>query len=74
MKKRNKNIILIFVLVGDFKAFFFFLFRAAPMAYGSSQVRGRIGAIAASPGHNHNNSGSEPGLQPTPQLTATPNP
>ena len=32
--------------------FFFFLFRAAHMAYGSSQARGRIGAAAASLCHS----------------------
>ena len=36
------------------KFFFSFdLLRAAPMAYGSSQVRVRIGAIAASLRHSH---------------------
>ena len=48
------------------------LFRA--MAYGSSQARGQIGATAASLYHSHSNVGSEPCLQPTPQLTATPGP
>ena len=53
--------------------FFFGLFAiswAAPPAYESSQARGRIGAIAASLGQSHSNTGSEPHLQPTPQLTA----
>ena len=49
-------------------------FRAAPAAYGSSQARARIGAAVAGLGHNHSNTGSEPHLQPTPQLTATPDP
>ena len=49
--------------------FFFLLFRAAPEAYRSSQARGLIGATAA--GHSHSHTGSEPCLQPTPQLTAT---
>ena len=48
---------------------FFFLFRAAPMAYGSSQARGRIGAAAAGLHHSHSNTRSKPHLQPTPQLT-----
>ena len=39
--------------------FFFFLFRAEPAAYGSSQVRGQIGAAAASLHHSHSNMGSE---------------
>ena len=45
-----------------------------PMAYGGSQVRGRIGAIAAGLRQSHGNSGSELRLQPTPQLTAMPGP
>jgi len=58
--------------------FFFFVFLlflwAAPMAYGGSQARGLIGAVATGLHHSHSNSGSEPRLQPTPQLTATPGP
>ena len=45
---------------------------AAPVAYGGSQARGRIGAVATSLRQSHSNAGSEPRLQPTPQLTATP--
>ena len=41
-----------------FVLFCFCLFRAAPMAYGSSQARGRIGAVAARLRHSHNNTGS----------------
>ena len=55
--------------------FFFCLFAfswAALAAYGGSQARGRIGAIATSLRQSHSNTGSEPSLQPTPQLTATP--
>ena len=48
---------------------FVLLFRAALAAYGSSQTRGQIGAMAA--GHSHSNTGSEPHLLPTLQLTAT---
>ena len=33
--------------------FFFFLFRATPTAYGSSQGRSRIGAVAAGLHHSH---------------------
>ena len=59
-------------------AFFFFcLFAfssASPTACGSSQARGRIGAVAASLCQSHSNQGSESRLQPTPQLTATPDP
>ena len=60
-----------------FVFWFFCLFaisRAAPAAYGGSQARGRIGAVAAGLHQNHGNMGSEPLLQPTPQLTATPDP
>ena len=35
------------------------LFRAAPAAYGGSQARGRVGAIAAGLHHSHSNAGSE---------------
>ena len=45
---------------------------AAPAAYGGSQARGPIGAIATGLRQSHSNAGSEPRLQPTPQLTATP--
>ena len=44
---------------------------AAPTAYGGSQARGQIGAVAASLHHSHSNARSEPRLRPTPQLTAT---
>ena len=57
--------------------FFFCLFAIswiAPTAYGGSQARGPIGAVAASLHQSHSNSGSEPSLQPTPQLTAMPDP
>ena len=47
-------------------------FRAAPVAYGGSQARGGIGAVATGIHHSHSNAGSKPGLKPTPQLTATP--
>ena len=60
---------------------YFFLFfclfafsKAAPSAYGGSQARGLIKAVAAGLHHSHNNAGSEPHLQPTSQLTATPDP
>ena len=43
-----------------------------PAAYGGSQARGLIGAVATGLHQSHSNAGSEPRLQPTPQLTATP--
>ena len=54
--------------------YFFALPRAAPMAYGGSQAKGLIGAVAADLGQSHSNSGSELRLQTTPQLTAMPDP
>ena len=45
---------------------------AAPAAYGGSQARGLIRAIATGLRQSHSNAGSEPRLQPTTQLTATP--
>ena len=41
------------------KFFFFFgVFRAAPAAYGGSQARGQIGAVAVGLYHSHSNTGS----------------
>ena len=56
---------------------FFGLFafsKAAPMAYGGSQARGPVGAVAASLHHSHSNAGSEAHLGLTPQLMAMPDP
>ena len=50
----------------------FCLFRATLAAFGSSQARGQIGAVAA--GLCHSNTGSEPCLWPTPQLMAMQDP
>ena len=52
----------------------YLLFRAAPAAYGGSQARGRVGAIAAGLHHSHSNAGSELHLWPTPQLMAMTDP
>ena len=57
-----------------FSLCFFFFFRTAPAAYGSSQARSQIGAVAAGLHHSHSNAGSKPHLRPTPQLTAMPDP
>ena len=43
-------------------------------AYGGSQGRCQIVAMAAGLRHSHSNAGSEPRLQPTPQLIAMPDP
>ena len=66
-EKRCKNELLFFFL-------FLGSFRAAPVAYGGSQATGPNGAVATGLHHNHSNTGSEPRLLPTPQLTATPDP
>ena len=50
------------------------LFRAAPEAYRGSQARGPIRAVTADLHHSHSNMGSQLCLQPTPQLTAMPDP
>ena len=52
--------------------YFFALSRATHAAYGSSQARGLIRAVAPGLHHSHSNVGSEMHLRPTPQLTATP--
>ena len=43
---------------------------AAPAVYGGPQARGPIEAVATGLRQSHSNTGSEPHLQPTPQLTA----
>ena len=43
---------------------------ATSVAYGGSQARGLIGAIAADLRQSYSNSRSEPPLRPTPQLMA----
>ena len=53
-----------------FVCFFFPPLRAASVAYGGSQARGCIRAVATSLHHSHGNEGCKPHLQPTPQLTA----
>ena len=45
-----------------FFLFFLCLFRATPMAHGSSQARGPIGATAAGLHHSHSNARSKPRL------------
>ena len=57
------NIIIIFLV-------FFVFSRAAPSAYGGSQARGRIRAVAAGLRWSHSNVGFKLRLWPTPQLMA----
>ena len=70
-------VVVVVLFFGCFACLFvclFLLFRTTPMAYGSSQTRDQIGATAAGLCHSHSNAGSELSLQPTPQLTAIPDP
>ena len=73
--------ISITILLSFFLSFVFFVVvvavvaaisRAAPAAYGDSQARGLIGAVAAGLCQSHSNVRSYPHLQPTLQLTAMP--
>ena len=59
-----------FGVFGFFNFNFFFLFRAAHMEYGSSQVRGQVGAATAGVYHSHSSTGSEPCLLPVGQFPA----
>ena len=66
-----------FIYLSFFFVFFgggFLLFKSAPVAYGTSQARGCIGAAAAGLHHSHGNEGSKQCLQTTPQFTATRDP
>ena len=65
---------ILFYFIYLFFLSFFAISWAAPSAYGGSQASGPIGAIATSLRQSHSNAGSEPCLQPTPQLMATPDP
>ena len=54
----NTNcIVLNFHFLSFFLFFVFCLFRTTPVAYGGSQARGLIGAVAASQHHSHSNTG-----------------
>ena len=64
---QNFLFVCLFVFV-----FFFAISWADPVAYGGSQARDQIRAVAASLHHSHSNTRSEPRLRPTPQLTAVP--
>ena len=48
----------------------FSLHKAASVAYGSSQAKGRTGTVAAGLHHSHSNARSQPPVQPTPHLMA----
>ena len=74
-KKNSINVFTIFYLALFFVGFVFWaFFRDTLVAYGGSQARGLIGAVAASLCHSHSKTGSKPPLRLTPQLMATPDP
>ena len=67
-------VVSITIHVFAFLFYFYLFFRAVPIAYGGFLARGQIGATAASLHPSYSNAISEPSLQPTPQLKATPDP
>ena len=73
-RKWKQLFFFVFVFVFFCLLVFLSFSRAAPMAYGDSQPRGLIRAVAAGLCQSHGNEGSELHLQTTPQLTAAPDP
>ena len=73
-KRHQRQKVAYWFLVFFFVFCFLFFFRAAPVVYRGSQARGQIRVTVAGLHHSHSNAGSEPRLQPTPQLRAAPNP
>ena len=65
---------LFFIFIYLFIYCLFAISWATSVACGGSQARGLIGAVATGLRQSHSHTGSEPRLQPTPQLTATPDP
>ena len=63
-----------FIYLSIYFLSFLAIFWAASVAYGGSQARGQIRAVAASLRQSNSNTRSEPRLRPTPQLTAMPDP
>ena len=68
---RYRNLCSSPLLLNIYLFFLFAFSRATPTAYGGSQARGLMGAVAAGLHHSHSNAGSELRLRPAPQLTAT---
>ena len=72
LKPQDYVDILLHFHIQFFLFFFFFsflVFGAEPSGYGGFQARNQISTTAAGLHHSHCNSGSEPHLRPTPQLT-----
>ena len=71
--KEYHNIGILWQLAFFIYLFIYFVyFRATPVAYGGSQARGPNRSVAT--GLRHSKAGSKLHLQPTPQLTAIPDP
>ena len=69
-RKRSPLLTFLYSALGSSNSFCLFLFfMATPEAYGGSQARGRIRAVAAGPhpSHSRSHTGSKPRLPPTPQ-------
>ena len=66
--------VIVYINYTSIYLFIYCLFRATPVAYGSSEVTGQIRAVAAGLHPSHSNTRSELRLQPTPQLMAMPDP
>ena len=64
----------LFVIMFLFFVFPVCHFLSHSLVYGGCQARGPIRAVATGLRQSHSNAGSEPRLQPTPQLMATPIP
>ena len=63
---------ILLIIIIFFNCLFSLFLWADPAAYGGSQARGPIRAVASGLRQSHSNSRSKPHLRPTPQLTATP--
>ena len=66
--------LFIYFIFNFFLVFLPFFLEPLPTAYGGSQDRGPIGAVATGLPQSYSNSESEPRLRAMPQLTATPDP
>ena len=70
---KKTNMVLLKIILTSLLFIYFLPFLGLLSRHmGGSQARGLNGAVATGPRQSHSNMGSEPSLQPTPQLTATP--
>ena len=68
--KKAVNVINNLFILNGSTTLCIYLFRAALMAYGSSHTRGQSELQPTGLHHSHSNMGSDPSLQPKPQLMA----